>query len=227
MIGALLAVGCTTARTSTSTESTSASTTSNVVRPMKPITVGGVPLIPISSAQHSQCQRAANEIHSPVPCPGLIPDPIPGPESGGTPTIGAVTGYFIWNQYSFQVPSRYVGVPGDTSFTGGPLGHFVIYAGKNLNLDGLPNRPVRVVPSYCKAINQRRSLVVHGSTAKLYECSEVRKGSSVEIDLGHDLLIWRQSGVTCEVSFHGHSRVNQDLDLVVARATSMIFPTKG
>ena len=42
---------------------------------------------------------------------------------------------------------------------------------------------------------------------------------------GHELVEWRQDGVTCEVSFHGHSTVNQDLSLAVARSTRMVGPS--
>jgi hypothetical protein len=39
---------------------------------------------------------------------------------------------------------------------------------------------------------------------------------------GHELVEWRQDGVTCEVSFHGHSTVNQNLALAVAQSTRMV-----
>ena len=33
-------------------------------------------------------------------------------------------------------------------------------------------------------------------------------------------------GITCEVSFHGHSRVNIELDIAVADATELVSPTR-
>ena len=41
-----------------------------------------------------------------------------------------------------------------------------------------------------------------------------------------DLLVWNDSGITCEVSFHGHSQVNIELDIAVADATELAFPPK-
>jgi len=70
--------------------------------------------------------------------------------------------------------------------------------------------------------SRQQGLVVHGASAILYECSDSWNPSSLEIDLGHELLIWKRSGITCELSFHGHSLLNQQLDLAVARATSLI-----
>ena len=45
--------------------------------------------------------------------------------------------------------------------------------------------------------------------------------------MGHDLLEWNDAGITSEVSFHGHSQVNLDLDVAVAGATVLISPTRG
>jgi hypothetical protein len=183
------------------------------------------------------CRAAANQARSPVPCPGLVPEPIPGstleygytcgPSSTcGIPQIEEIDGTFLWNQYDFQVPAGYAGVPpgGGVSYTGGPLGHFVVYAGKNLML-GRFGGPVQPVPSYCTADPGPAGVRVHGEPATLYECSDVWDRSSGEIDVGHELLIWRESGVACEVSFHGHSLLNQELDLVVARATVLVQPS--
>jgi hypothetical protein len=40
--------------------------------------------------------------------------------------------------------------------------------------------------------------------------------------MGHQLLVWKMAGITCEVSFHGISKVNVDLDLAVADSTAMV-----
>ena len=195
----------------------------------------------ISSSQRAQCQRAADQARAPVPCPGLVPSPNPGsasicgPANGlscGPPQIQETDGAFLWEQYDFQVPPNYVGVTYQQysgavvpfpSTTGGPLGHFVIYAGRNLTLSRFGG-PIQPVPSYCTAVPGDTALVVHGASAVLYECSDSWNPSSGEIDVGHELLVWKQSGITCEVSFHGHSLLNQLLDIVVARATSLIAP---
>jgi hypothetical protein len=151
----------------------------------------------------------------------------PGIPTCGIPQVQEADGIFLWNQYDFQVPPSYVGVPpiapGGVSYTGGPLGHFVVYAGRHLSLSRFGG-PVQPIPSYCKAVPGDTELQVHGVSAALYECSDVWNQSSGEIDVGHELLVWKQSGVTCEVSFHGHSLLNQELDVVVARATSLVEP---
>jgi hypothetical protein len=197
--------------------------------------VDGVPLIPSTPGERSQCQKIANATHAPVPCPGLIPDPIPTSQSSanclggeqvtcGSPEIENTLPFFSWNQMSFQVPPRYVGVPGETTLDGEPLGHFVVYSGKNLNLSR--TRTASPLPVYCARTAQNRTLRVHGVMARMYECSNRSNGKSVELDVGHELLIWTQNGITCEVSLHGHSQVNQDLDVVIANATRMLLPVK-
>jgi hypothetical protein len=181
----------------------------------------------------------ANQTHTPVPCPRLVFAPIPSsltPSNclgGGQLTCGALSieatpPYFIVNQYSFQVPAGYVGVPGETSVTGGPLAHFIIYSGRHLDTRRIAraHRP-QPVPSYCTAIEERRPVTVHGSPAKMYQCSDSGDSKSVVLDAGHDLLVWTQDGVTCEVSLHGHSEVNQVLDVAIARATRMVPPRRG
>lgn len=122
---------------------------------------------------------------------------------------------------SFQVPPGYVGVPEETTLGGEALGHFVIYAGKNLNLSRTGK--ASFIPVYCRQI---RRLRVHGVTARMYQCANSDNGKSVELVVGHELLVWKQYGVICEVSLHGHSQVNQHLDLVIANATKFVFPAK-
>jgi hypothetical protein len=207
---------------------------------MRPSSVDGVELVPITTSQRSECQNIANETHTPVPCPDLIPNPAPisltaancaspGDVVCGIPQIEAsgaapTLTYFVWNQYAFQVPAGYVGVPGERTANGGPIGHFVIYSAKNLNVARDPQSAPQTVPSYCTVIDSGTALLVHGLVARMYECSETADASSIELDQGHELLVWRQEGVTCEVSFHGHSRANQVLALAVARSTRMVSP---
>lgn len=199
--------------------------------------VDGVPLIHPTKAERAQCQKVANATHAGVPCPGLIPDPIPTSESSSNcagefvgpncgrpqiePIIEKTSPYFNWQQMSFQVPAGYVGVPDETTIGGEPLGHFVIYAGKTLDLSRFGK--ASPIPAYC---TQVRKLRVHGVPARMYQCANSDNGKSVELDAGHELLIWKQYGVMCEVSLHGHSQLNQDLDLVIANATKFVLPAK-
>jgi hypothetical protein len=48
----------------------------------------------------------------------------------------------------------------------------------------------------------------------------------LELLKGHDLLVWEDAGITTEVSFHGHSQVNVDLDIAVAKATVLVASRK-
>jgi hypothetical protein len=199
--------------------------------------IDGVPLIHPTKAERDECQKVANATHAGVPCPELIPDPIPTSESSsncagefvgptcGRPQIAPIerltSPYFFWQQTTFQVPAGYVGVPEETTIGGEALGHFVIYAGKTLDLSRFGK--ASPIPDYC---TQVRRLRVHRVTARMYQCANSDNGRSVELDVGHELLIWKQNGVICEVSLHGHSQVNQDLDLVIANATKFVFPAK-
>ena len=203
--------------------------------------VDGVALVPITGQQRHQCQYVANQIRSPVPCPDLIPKPPASASPNappdfatcssdvdcGVPQISASGTDFFLDQQAFEVPIGYIGVPGQTTSDGRPLGHFAILAGKNLNTSRVMSNPPQAVPTYCSPVTEHPSLVIHGSVAGMYECSDVWNRASGELDVGHELLVWKQDGVTCEVSFHGHSTVNQNLGVAVAEATSMLFPTRG
>ena len=76
-------------------------------------------------------------------------------------------------------------------------------------------------------------IVIHGIPASTYECGQ-DPGYTVpvadqymETVSGHELVEWVEDGVTCEVSFHGHSTVNQDLAVAVAQSTHMVSPSSG
>jgi hypothetical protein len=146
---------------------------------------------------------------------------------------------FLLSQSNFEVPPGYVGVTfqqnngsivPEPSVTGGPLGHFVFMAGPHLQvyLRGDAGKHVPPVPRYCTPLKVTPAINVHGTAAKLYQCAETSSGpNQVELLMGHDLLQWNDAGITCEVSFHGHSQVNLDLDVAEADATILISPMKG
>jgi hypothetical protein len=136
-----------------------------------------------------------------------------------------VSNTFLLSQSNFQVPPGYVGVTfeqysgavvPEPSVNGGPLGHFVFTAG------GSPQ-----VPAYCSPMQVANTVRVHGVAARLYQCSDSSTGpGELQLIMGHDLLVWDDAGITTEVSFHGHSQVNVDLDIAVANATSLISPSR-
>jgi hypothetical protein len=204
--------------------------------------VDGVPLVPTTKAQRAECRKLAGRLKRPAPCPGLLPVPIPIPPTSTAcfGEVGAlsemscgpagiqVTGrgrgaQFLLSQSNFQVPASYVGVTfeqnngvvvPDISIDGGPLGHFVFTAGGG-----------RLLPSYCSRIPVAKPVRVHGAVAMLYQCSDAPTAPGVvELLKGHDLLVWDDAGITAEVSFHGHSQINVDLDIALANATVLVTP---
>ena len=143
---------------------------------------------------------------------------------------------FVLSQSNFKVPPGYVGVTFQqyngavvpmTSIAGGPLGHFVFMAGTTLPavVGNGSRRGASPVPTYCAPQMTAHPLRVNGAIAKLYQCPVSGGGPDVfELIMGHQLLVWNQAGITCEVSFHGISQVNVDLDVAVADSTRMVTP---
>jgi hypothetical protein len=213
--------------------------------------VDGVPLVRTTKAERAQCQRFADHLKRPVPCPDLLPDPIPipptssacfgevgalGEASCGPAGIQLDGNLFELSQSNFRVPPDYVGVSfeqdngkmvPDTSISGGPLGHFVFMAGTDLKyvMTNQRGKDVVPIPSYCSPLDAARLIHVHGHVAKLYQCADSPNSrTETQIVLGHTVLVWNDAGVTCEVSFHGHSQVNVDLDVAMANGTVLVPP---
>jgi hypothetical protein len=221
--------------------------------PPKAVVVDGVPLEPTTASQRDQCQKFATHLNRPVPCPGLLPVPIPynsAPMAGRC--IGEVGAFsetacgpaaidwfgktFELSQSNFQVPSSYVGVTfeqsngavvPEPSISGGPLGHFVFIAGIDLAyyLTHKRGENVAPVPSYCSRL-KRLHVRVRGRSASVYQCGSDQSRNQLELVSGHTLLVWHDAGITSEVSFHGHSQVNVDLDVAVANATVLVSPRR-
>jgi hypothetical protein len=143
---------------------------------------------------------------------------------------------FELSQSNFKVPPGYVGVSfeksdgtwaTEQSISGGSLGHFVFMTGTDLQsvMTGKHGKSVAPVPPYCSRVDQPSVIRVRGLLAKLYTCADQSNSQmGGEIVLGHTLLVWDDHGMTCEVSFHGHSQVNVDLDRAEAGATVLVAP---
>jgi hypothetical protein len=84
---------------------------------------------------------------------------------------------------------------------------------------------VSPVPTYCTPLDVAQ-LRVGTRPASVYQCGEPASLDQLELVSGHTLLVWNDAGVTCEVSFHGHSQVNVDLDLAEANATVLVSPRR-
>jgi len=218
------------------------------VRAPKTELVAGVPLTPITALQRSQCQRFASLHGRPMPCPGLLPVPISVPPAySGPPCLGVfgedACGHaaiqvsrvlFVLSQSNFKVPPDYIGVTFQQysgavvpmqSIVGGPLGHFVFMASTTMPavVGNGSGRGASPVPTYCAQQVTATPLRVKGVIAKLYQCSDSGSGPGVfQLLMGHQLLVWNEAGITCEVSFHGISQVNVDLDVAIADSTRMV-----
>ena len=229
-----------------------ASPTSNQLQPKAEV-IDGVPLIPTTASQRDECQKFANHLRRPIPCPGLLPDPIPvsptsagalcpheyggfGEGSCGPAAIALNRNLFELSQSNFQVPPGYVGVTieqsngatvPETSISGGPLGHFVFMTGTDLHYVMTHSRGGNIapVPPYCSRLDAL-GVRVQGRSASLYQCGSSQSLTQIELISGHTLLVWKDAGITCEVSFHGHSQVNVDLDVAIANATVLVAPRK-
>lgn len=229
----------------TTLPSTGEATTTPSVSFQRATEVDGVPLTPITGAQRAHCQSYAAKLKRPVVCPGLLPTPIPiSAAPGGVCSKGIGEdqcgpaifqssendGLFI-NQANFQVPPGYVGVPGLPSISGGSLGHFVLVEGPVIKWyegSGSATKVVVSVPSTCKVSPLVKPIRIHGAAAKFYECANgPMTPDTPALYLGHDLLTWRERGLLVEVSFHGHSSVNQDLDVAVAKAAIVVAPKRS
>ncbi len=212
--------------------------------------VDGVPLATITAPQRVQCQKFASMLGRPVPCPGVLPVPLVVPASSSDTSCLGIVGedacgpavievsrsVFLLNQSNFQVPPGYVGVSFQqydgsvvpmTSIDGGPLGHFVFITGTDLSsyLRQGRGKHAPPVPAYCSPVKLTKSIRIRGAVAKLYRCSDSSGArGGLELYMGHDVLVWNDGGITCEVSFHGHSQVNIDLDVAVANATVLVSP---
>ena len=206
--------------------------------------IDGVPLVPVPRSQIAKCRDLARQLHRAVPCPGLVPDPIP--DSPTSPSEFCVTSRgcgpaevsvyrtsLLMTQMNFQVPNGYVGVSIDAyqgwvpmiASNGGPLGHFVFETGTSLLGEYKPHsdRAAASIPSYCLPIQGQPAVRIHGSPGQFFECADSSNDpNATETVQGHDLLQWKQDGMVNQVSFHGHSQVNLDLDLAVAQSVELI-----
>jgi hypothetical protein len=83
------------------------------------------------------------------------------------------------------------------------------------------------LPSYCLPIPGQPAVRIHGSVGAFFQCADSSSDrNAIETVEGHDLLQWKQDDMLIQVSFHGHSQVNLDLDLAVARSVHLIHPNR-
>jgi hypothetical protein len=215
----------------------------------RPVQVDGVPLVPLTRVQQVVCQKLATKLRRPVPCPGLLPVPIPvSPTSAANasclreqacgPADPQIDGRNLFlSQMNFVVPTGYVGVSLQTytqsvpatATNGGPLGHVVFEAGAGLIGEYEPgtDRAAAPLPSYCTPLPAAPAVRIHGAAGRFFQCADSSADrQAVQTVMGHDLLEWTQDGLLCQVSFHGHSLVNLALDVAGAQATQTVAPRR-
>jgi hypothetical protein len=211
--------------------------------------IDGVRLVSAPRRQIAECRDLARQLNRAVPCPRLVPDPIPTspttasgfclspPGVCGPAQVSVYRTSLQMTQMNFQVPNGYVGVSVDTynglvpatASNGGPLGHFVFETGTSLLGEYKPHsiRAAASIPSYCLLIQGQPAVRIHGSPGTFFECANSSTDpNAIETVQGHDLLQWKQDGMVNQISFHGHSQVNLDLDLAVARSVELIRPNR-
>ena len=211
---------------------------STPVPQMSATVIDGVPLNPITAREWQRMPEGCRH----DTCTRPVPDVVARPDARVAVCIRIVQirtcqladarssvhpgTYFLVDQYSFEVPDGYIG------YLSG-VGHFVVMGAMRFNARLDTNLPATPIPGYCSSSSMNAPIVIHGIPASMYECGQDPGPSLpiadqyIETVSGHELVEWRQDGVTCEVSFHGHSTVNQDLAVAVAQSTHMVFPLSG
>ena len=163
--------------------------------------VSGVYLVPPDASLARICRSSARRADVQVPCPTLIPGA--GYSAFCIPNGCASRGAFVL-EGSFSGPPSYAGV-------GPGTGHLWVIA---FNADS------GVWPA-STLIGGRTvgHVTVRGRPGRYLEFPE---GS--ELNSGHVVLVWRAGGVTYAVSLHGHTPLNERLDLLIARHLHMVAP---
>lgn len=162
--------------------------------PAHDLLIGGVYLVPTSPSIRALCRRSIRAAELAVPCPTLVPG-VPSSLFCDTATPCAQPGWFVL-EGSFAGGPGYVGVS-----RGG--GHLWIIA--FTRRDGVwPQDTLaggNVIDS-TRVLGHRATFVSYPAGSRL--------------NSGHVVLIWRDGGTTYAVSLHGHTTVNERLDLAIA-----------
>jgi hypothetical protein len=162
--------------------------------PAGDLLVGGVYLVPPGRSLTLSCRRAVREARLVVPCPTLVP-------AGGSVTCNggercAGRGWFVL-EGSFPGPPGYVGIPG-----GG--GHLYVIAFTRRRAGEWPRDTLAGGRVVGRTHVRGRPAVFHAYPF------------GTGLNSGHVVLVWHAGGTTYAVSLHGHTTVNERLDLAIA-----------
>jgi hypothetical protein len=172
--------------------------------PAGDLLIGGVYLTPPSDGVKRLCDSAAKSTGLITACPTLIP---------GSPDSMSCAGVFpcalrgaVVLEGNFDGPPNYVGDARGS-------GHLWIFTIAARLLRARPFGPFPA-DTLSLALGARvvRRLTFEGHPARFLEFPNAGE----DLNAGHVVLIWRAHGAEYAVSLHGHTRLNEQLDLTIA-----------
>jgi hypothetical protein len=176
--------------------------------PAGTLEVGGVYLTPTGKRLQRHCQRAADRLGFPVPCPALLPAMSPGAVRQ-VPCDDARFGCewdtaFVLEQEGFVVPPGYGGGAGLAV-----QGRLAVTAARRAGDHTVA----------CEEGEQPVATVTpRGIRGRMLHCAEAA------VHLDSVLVRWRERGVVMVVSVLGHNRPQQQLALTVAEHVRVVSP---
>jgi hypothetical protein len=155
-----------------------------------------------------QCQRAADRLGFPVPCPALLPVMSPGavlPLPCDDARFGCEWDTaFVLEQEGFVVPPGYGGGAGLAV-----QGRLAVTAARRAGDDTVA----------CEEGEQPVATVTpRGIRGRMLQCAEAA------VHLDSVLVRWRERGVVMVVSVLGHNRLHQQLAMTVAEHVRVVSP---
>jgi hypothetical protein len=176
--------------------------------PAGTLEVGGVYLTPTGKRLQRHCQRAADRLGFPVPCPALLPAMSPGAVRP-VPCDDARFGCewdtaFVLEQEGFVVPPGYGGGAGLAV-----QGRLAVTAARRAGDHTVA----------CEEGEQPVATVTpRGIRGRMLQCGDAA------VHLDSVLVRWRERGVVMVVSVLGHNRPQQQLALTVAEHVRVVSP---
>jgi hypothetical protein len=200
MIALLSSFGCT------------AGNTDRMPVPSSSPDLGGVTLVKPTPETLIFCQRAADRLGWPLPCPSLLPA---HHLFENTELCKACwrDGLFLIQEV-FRGPSSYIGMP-QTDGSVSHVGH--------LNIWSIPRGKLDAAGLGCRARGKTEGTIdVRGEAAQWVTCPADRNPPQ---DSGHVMLEWSVAGIVYAVSVHTDTPVNRSLALFTAQHLVLVEPS--
>jgi hypothetical protein len=174
--------------------------------------LGGLALVKPTHETMIFCQRAADRLGWPAPCPSLLP----AHNLFSNTELCKVClsdGLFLIQEV-FQGSSTYIGMP-QTDGSVSHVGH--------LNIWSIPRGKLDAAGLGCRARGRTAGTVhVRGEVAQWVTCPADRNPPQ---DSGHVLLKWSVAGIVYAVSVHTDTPVNRSLALFIAQHLVLVEPS--